>query len=229
MYAKIVKPSLDRVVAATLLAILAVPLLLIAIWIKLDSHGPVIFKQPRFGKNKVTFMVYKFRTMATDTPQVSTNTFKNAHAYITRSGKILRKLSIDELPQILNVLKGEMSLVGPRPVILKEIGLIDLREQVGANSVKPGITGWAQVNGRDELNDVVKSRMDGEYVKNLSFTTDLKCILKTFYVALSLAGHTEGHERDWLVTETATGAKFYTNGTRNIEVDMMSTRCKNGR
>ena len=194
MYAKLVKPSLDRVVAATLLAILAVPLLLIAIWIKLDSHGPVIFKQPRFGKNKVTFMVYKFRTMATDTPQVSTNTFKNAHAYITRSGKILRKLSIDELPQILNVLKGEMSLVGPRPVILKEIGLIDLREQVGANSVKPGITGWAQVNGRDELNDVVKSRMDGEYVKNLSFLMDVKCLALTVSAVLAIKGHQEGHE-----------------------------------
>ena len=186
MYAKLIKPSLDRVVAATLLVILAVPLLLVAIWIKLDSHGPVIFKQPRFGKNK-------FRTMATDTPQVSTNTFKNAHAYITRSGKILRKLSIDELPQILNVLKGEMSLVGPRPVILKEIGLIDLREQVGANSVKPGITGWAQVNGRDELDDIIKARMDGQYVANFGFTTDIKILLKTVWVIISAAGHQEGH------------------------------------
>ena len=193
MYAKLIKPSLDRVVAATLLVILAVPLLLVAIWIKLDSHGPVIFKQPRFGKHKVTFMVYKFRTMATDTPQVSTNTFKNAHAYITRSGKILRKLSIDELPQILNVLKGEMSLVGPRPVILKEIGLIDLREQVGANSVKPGITGWAQVNGRDELDDIIKARMDGQYVANFGFTTDIKILLKTVWVIISAAGHQEGH------------------------------------
>lgn len=196
MYAKLVKPSLDRVAAATLLAILAVPLLLIAIWIKLDSHGPVIFKQPRFGKNKVTFMVYKFRTMAADTPQVSTNTFKNVHAYITRSGKILRKLSIDELPQILNVLKGEMSLVGPRPVILKETGLIDLREQVGANNVKPGITGWAQVNGRDELSDVVKSRMDGEYVKSLSFMMDMKCLLLTVAAVLAIKGHREGHEME---------------------------------
>ncbi len=208
MYAKLVKPSLDRVVAAILLAILAVPLLLVAIWIKLDSHGPVIFKQPRFGKNKVTFMVYKFRTMATDTPQVSTNTFKNAHAYITRSGKILRKLSIDELPQILNVLKGEMSLVGPRPVILKETGLIDLREQVGANSVKPGITGWAQVNGRDELNDVVKSRMDGEYVKNLNFLMDVKCLVLTVFAVLVIKGHREGYEVE---SKVAPGSQLFTN------------------
>lgn len=193
MYAKLVKPSLDRVVAATLLAILAVPLLLIAIWIKLDSHGPVIFKQPRFGKNKVTFMVYKFRTMATDTPQVSTNTFKNAHAYITRSGKILRKLSIDELPQILNVLKGEMSLVGPRPVILSESRLIEMREEHNANSVRPGITGWAQVNGRDELDDIIKAQMDGYYVANFGFTTDIKILLKTVWVIISAAGHQEGH------------------------------------
>ena len=212
MYAKLVKPCLDRVVAATLLAILAVPLLLVAIWIKLDSHGPVIFKQPRFGKNKVTFMVYKFRTMATDTPQVSTNTFKNAHAYITRSGKILRKLSIDELPQILNVLKGEMSLVGPRPVILSESRLIEMREEYNANSVKPGITGWAQVNGRDELDDIIKAQMDGHYVANFGFTTDIKILLKTVWVIISAAGHQEGHH-------SANHQKDSTNKQSNFSVN----------
>ena len=123
---------------------------------------------------------------------------------MTKFGKILRKLSLDELPQLFNVLKGDMSIVGPRPVILKEVSLIDMREQVGANSVRPGITGWAQVNGRDVLNDAIKSRMDGEYVRSLSFKMDLKCLFLTFWTVVAIRGQKEGHELATDATENAT-------------------------
>lgn len=134
--------------------------------------------------------------MSTDAPaNMPTNSFTEAGSYITRFGKIMRKLSIDELPQIINVLRGEMSIVGPRPVVLTEKGLIRQRAKYRANSVKPGITGWAQVNGRDELDDIIKARMDGYYVENFGFVTDLKCLFKTFVVILTAAGHSEGHEQ----------------------------------
>lgn len=134
--------------------------------------------------------------MSTDAPSdMPTNSFTEAGSYITRFGRVMRKLSIDELPQIINVLKGEMSIVGPRPVVLTEKELIRQRAKYRANSVKPGITGWAQVNGRDELDYLQKAELDGWYVKNLSFKTDVKCMLRTFYVALARVGHTEGHER----------------------------------
>lgn len=196
MYAQVVKPVLDRIAAAVLLVLLALPLAIVAVLVKAESKGPAIFKQKRYGKDRKTIWCYKFRTMTiADQDGVSTRSFKTSDAYITKVGKVLRKLSIDELPQILNVLKGEMSLVGPRPVILSESRLIEMREEYNANSLKPGITGWAQVNGRDELDYLQKAELDGWYVKNLSFATDLKCIFKTFYVAFSLAGHTEGHEQ----------------------------------
>lgn len=195
MYERVGKRILDIIIAGIALAVFAVPMLLVALWVKLDSRGPALFRQPRFGKDLVPFTVYKFRTMATDAPSdMPTNSFKNAGAHITRSGKIMRKLSLDELPQLLNVLKGDMSIVGPRPVVLKEKKLIELREQVGANAVKPGITGWAQVNGRDELNDAIKSRMDGEYVRSFGLKMDVKCLVYTFATVLSLKGHKEGHE-----------------------------------
>ena len=194
MYAKLVKPVLDRCAAVVLLIILAVPLIIVGILIKVESKGPAVFRQKRYGKNRKSIWCYKFRTMTiADQDGVSTRSFKNSDAYITKVGKVLRKLSIDELPQVVNVLKGDMSIVGPRPVILAETSLIELREACNANSVKPGITGWAQVNGRDELDDIIKARMDGQYVANFGFTTDIKILLKTVWVIISAAGHQEGH------------------------------------
>lgn len=194
MYQRYGKRILDLVLASIGLAFLLLPLLAVAIVIKLNSRGPVFFKQLRHGKDKQPFTVYKFRTMSTDAPSdMPTNSFDTAFDYITRSGKLMRKLSIDELPQLINVLRGEMSIVGPRPVVLAETKLIELRDKYDANSVKPGITGWAQVNGRDELDDIIKSRMDGYYVDNLGFVTDVKCLAKTALVILTAAGHSESH------------------------------------
>ncbi len=195
MYNKFGKRTLDIIIASFALIVFAIPMLVVALWVKLDSRGPALFRQPRFGKDLVPFTVYKFRTMTTDAPSdMPTNAFKTAGSHITRSGKIMRRLSLDELPQLFNVLKGDMSIVGPRPVVLKETRLIEMRGQVGANSVKPGITGWAQVNGRDELNDAVKSRMDGDYVRGFGFMMDVKCLLLTVFAVLSIKGHREGHE-----------------------------------
>ncbi len=195
MYARFGKRALDITIAAAALIVFFIPMIVVAIWVKIDSRGPALFRQARFGKDLVPFTVYKFRTMTTDAPNdMPTNAFKHAGAHITRSGKIMRKLSLDELPQLFNVLLGDMSIVGPRPVVLKEKNLIELREQVGANSVKPGITGWAQVNGRDELNDAIKSRMDGEYVRGLGWRMDVKCLMMTVFAVLSVKGHREGHE-----------------------------------
>jgi len=196
MYKQYGKRTLDTVLAMGALAVFAVPMLVVAGWVRIDSKGPILFKQLRSGKDRVPFMVYKFRTMSTDAPSdVPTSSFRGSRSYITRSGKIMRKLSLDELPQLFNVLQGNMSVVGPRPVVLKETSLLGLREPLGANTVKPGITGWAQVNGRDELNDVIKSRMDGVYVENFGLLMDFKCLLYTFAAVLSLKGHKEGHEQ----------------------------------
>ena len=199
MYARYGKRTLDLALALIGAILIFIPMLIVAMVIKLNSKGPVFFTQYRYGKDKQPFMVYKFRTMSVDAPsELATNSFMNSVEYITRSGKFMRKLSIDELPQIINVLRGEMSIVGPRPVVLSETSLIVLRDQFGANSVKPGITGWAQVNGRDELNDIIKSRMDGYYIDNFGFVTDAKCILWTFLVILTAKGHSESHERiEW--------------------------------
>ncbi|MFZ1302013.1 MAG: sugar transferase [Candidatus Microsaccharimonas sp.] len=195
MYKRFGKRTLDIVLALGALAVFAIPMLAVAAWVKLDSKGPVLFKQLRSGKDRQPFLVYKFRTMSTDAPKdMPTNSFGNSGSFITRSGKIMRKLSLDELPQLFNVIKGDMSVVGPRPVVLKETNLLKLREPLGANTVKPGITGWAQVNGRDELDDIIKSRMDGVYVDNFGFKMDVKCLVHTLAAVLSLKGHKEGHE-----------------------------------
>lgn len=195
MYNKFGKRTLDIIIATVAIIVFAIPMIVVALWVKFDSRGPALFRQLRYGKNLVPFTVYKFRTMTVDAPSdMLTNAFKDAGSHITRSGKIMRKLSLDELPQLFNVLEGDMSIVGPRPVVLKEMNLIDLRSQVGANGVKPGITGWAQVNGRDEISDAIKSRLDGEYVRKLSFKMDLKCFLLTAWTVISIKGHKEGHE-----------------------------------
>lgn len=201
MYREYGKRIEDVSIALAALVILGLPMLLVAAAIRLTSKGPALFRQKRFGKDKQLFTVYKFRTMSTKAPKnMPTNSFTNADSYITPLGGVLRKLSIDELPQLLNVIKGDMSIVGPRPVIKTEKKLISLRQKYRANSVKPGITGWAQVNGRDDLDDQRKAEMDGEYVQRLSFLTDVKIMIKTIGAVLMMSGHTEGSER------TVTGA-----------------------
>ena len=196
MYREYGKRIEDVSIALAALVILGLPMLLVAAAIRLTSKGPALFRQKRFGKDKQLFTVYKFRTMSTKAPKnMPTNSFTNADSYITPLGGVLRKLSIDELPQLLNVIKGEMSIVGPRPVIKTEKKLISLRQKYRANSVKPGITGWSQVNGRDDLDDQRKAEMDGEYVQQLSFLTDVKIMIKTIGAVLMMSGHTEGSER----------------------------------
>ena len=196
MYREYGKRIEDVSIALAALVILGLPMLLVAAAIRLTSKGPALFRQKRFGKDKKLFTVYKFRTMSTKAPKnMPTNSFTNADSYITPLGGVLRKLSIDELPQLLNVIKGDMSIVGPRPVIKTEKKLISLRQKYHANSVKPGITGWAQVNGRDDLDDQRKAEMDGEYVQRLSFLTDVKIMIKTIGAVLMMSGHTEGSER----------------------------------
>ena len=196
MYREYGKRIKDVIIALAALVILGLPMLLVAAAIRLTSKGPALFRQKRFGKDKQLFTVYKFRTMSTKAPKnMPTNSFTNADSYITPLGGVLRKLSIDELPQLLNVIKGDMSIVGPRPVIKTEKKLISLRQKYRANSVKPGITGWAQVNGRDDLDDQRKAEMDGEYVQRLSFLTDVKIMIKTIGAVLMMSGHTEGSER----------------------------------
>ena len=170
-------------------------MIVVALWVKLDSKGPILFKQARSGRNRVPFTVYKFRTMSTDAPSdAPTNEFKDAGSFITRSGKIMRKLSLDELPQLFNVITGDMSIVGPRPVVLKEKNLLKLRTAVGANAVKPGITGWAQVNGRDELSPGEKAELDGFYAERIGLWFDVKCIAWTAWTVISLDGNRDGHE-----------------------------------
>ena len=196
MYREYGKRIEDVSIALAALVILGLPMLLVAAAIRLTSKGPALFRQKRFGKDKQLFTVYKFRTMSTKAPKnMPTNSFTNADSYITPLGGVLRKLSIDELPQLLNVIKGDMSIVGPRPVIKTEKKLISLRQKYRANSVKPGITGWAQVNGRDDLDDQRKAKMDGEYVQQLSFLTDIRIMIKTIGAVLMMSGHTEGSER----------------------------------
>ena len=171
--------------------------ILIAIAIKFDSKGPVIFKQKRFGIHKKTFYVFKFRTMKVESPKyVATRDLQNPEQWITRVGAFLRKTSLDELPQLCNILVGDMSIVGPRPVVVSERDVIEAREKYGANDVLPGLTGWAQINGRDNLSTDIKAKLDGYYVKNRSLITDIKCIVRTIPYVLKRKGIVEGSKRE---------------------------------
>ena len=197
MYEKHVKRVLDFLLSVIFLIILSPLFLLIAVAIKLDSKGPVFFKQKRFGYQRGFFMIYKFRTMRTDTPHdVPTNDLRGASGYITRVGRILRKTSLDELPQLINILKGEMSFIGPRPALWNQEDLMALRDQYGASMVRPGLSGWAQVNGRDYLSRDLekKARRDGEYAQHISFGFDLKCFLLTLVKVINRQGIVEGAE-----------------------------------
>ncbi|OCA88295.1 capsular biosynthesis protein [Bacillus sp. FJAT-27225] len=188
-----VKRVLDFLIAVLALAVLWPILILLALAIKIDSKGPVFFKQKRVGINQSHFYILKFRTMRTDTPQnMPTHLLENADAYITKVGGFLRKTSLDELPQIINILKGEMSMVGPRPALWNQSDLIDERDKYGANNIYPGLTGWAQINGRDELPIAIKAKLDGEYVERMSFGFDLLVFLKTVGSVLKSDGVKEG-------------------------------------
>ena len=167
--------------------------IILMLLIKLDSKGPILFKQKRVGKNKEHFYILKFRTMRTDTPSdMPTHMLQNPDAFITKLGKFLRKSSLDELPQIINILKGEMSIVGPRPALWNQYDLIAERDKYGANDILPGLTGWAQVNGRDELPIELKARFDGEYVNKLSWSFDSSIFIKTVLSVMKSDGVREG-------------------------------------
>jgi O-antigen biosynthesis protein WbqP len=193
MYNRFVKRILDIVLSLAGIIVLGIPMLIISAAVKLGSPGPVFFRQRRFGINKSMFDILKFRTMRTDTPKdVPTHLLSNPTKWITKTGAVLRKTSLDELPQLFNILHGEMSVIGPRPALWNQDDLIAERDRYGANDVKPGLTGWAQVNGRDELPIDVKARYDGEYVKNLSFGFDCKCFFLTLKTVLHHDGVVEG-------------------------------------
>ena len=187
------KRFLDFVLSLLAFCVLSPLLAAVSLAVKLDSKGPVVFRQKRIGKDKTHFEMLKFRTMRTDTPKdMPTHLLKNPDAFITKVGSFLRKTSLDALLQLINLIKGEMSIVGPRPALCKQFDLIAERDKYGANAVRPGLTGWAQVNGRDELEIPEKARLDGEYVKNMSLLLDIRCILKTVLGVLRSDGVVEG-------------------------------------
>ena len=193
MYERVIKRLLDIVLSLAGIAVLAVPMLIISLAIKLGSPGPVFFRQKRFGRHKSFFNILKFRTMRTDTPKdVPTHMLADPTKWITRTGAFLRKTSLDELPQLFNIFAGQMSVIGPRPALWNQDDLIAERDRYGANDVKPGLTGWAQINGRDELPIDVKAKLDGEYVKKLSFGFDCKCFFGTVKSVLRHEGVVEG-------------------------------------
>ena len=193
MYQRTIKRLFDIVLSLVGLVVLAIPMLVFALIVKLDSPGPVLFWQKRVGIHKQTFMMPKFRTMYTDTPaNMPTHLLSDPQRWITRSGAWFRKLSIDELPQILCIFTGKMSIIGPRPALWNQDDLIEERDKYGANDVRPGLTGWAQINGRDELEIPVKARLDGEYVQNISFLFDCRCFFGTLFKVLRHDGVVEG-------------------------------------
>lgn len=180
-----IKRVIDFILALLGLLILSPIFLILIITIKVDSKGPVLFKQKRLGIHKTHFNILKFRTMRVDTPQdTPTHLLENPEQYITKVGLILRKTSLDELPQIWNILVGQMSIIGPRPALWNQYDLIAKRDKFGANDIIPGLTGWAQINGRDELSIEFKARLDGEYVEGMSFGMDIKCFFGTIVSVL---------------------------------------------
>jgi len=193
MYQKYIKRLLAVVLSLAGIVALGWLLIGLSITIKLDSPGPVLFKQKRVGLGKSHFYILKFRTMRTDTPKdTPTHLLADPEQYITRVGRFLRRTSLDELPQLFNILAGHMAIIGPRPALWNQFDLIAERDKYGANDIRPGLTGWAQINGRDELEIDVKARLDGEYVENLSFSFDLKCFFGTIAAVLRHDGVVEG-------------------------------------
>ncbi len=211
------KRAVDIVLSGTALGMLSPVLLGISLAIKLDSKGPVIFRQTRVGIHKSHFEIYKFRTMYADTPKdMPTHLLQNPDAMVTRTGAFLRKYSLDELPQLWNILRGDMSIVGPRPALWNQYDLVAERDKYGANDVMPGLTGWAQINGRDELEIPVKAKLDGEYVKKFGLWMDLRCIAGTISAVASHKGVVEGgtgsmqqERKEPLVSGAAAAARIF--------------------
>ncbi|MBO0477307.1 sugar transferase [Vagococcus sp. DIV0080] len=193
MYEKGLKRVIDFVLAFVGIVVLSPVLIMLVIAIKLDSKGPVIFTQKRVGKNKKLFNIYKFRTMRIDTPkEMPTHLLENPDYFITKVGKFLRKTSLDELPQLFNILKGDMAVIGPRPALWNQEDLISERDKYGANDIRPGLTGWAQINGRDELEIDYKAQLDGYYVERESLLMDIKCFFGTIVSVFKSDGVVEG-------------------------------------
>ena len=193
MYKHFFKRLIDFLLSLIGSIVLALPMLFIAIAIKIDSKGSVFFKQKRVGIHKKTFTILKFRTMRIDTPHdAPTHELADPKQWITKVGGFLRKTSLDELPQIFNILSGKMSIIGPRPALWNQDDLVAERDKYGANDVKPGLTGWAQINGRDELEIPVKAKLDGEYVQKMNFFFDVKCFFGTIFSVLKSDGVVEG-------------------------------------
>ncbi|KYG30597.1 sugar transferase [Alkalihalobacillus trypoxylicola] len=192
MYIKIKRMG-DIILSFLGLVILSPIFLLLFVSIKLDSKGPIFFKQKRIGIYKSHFYIYKFRTMKMDTPKdTPTHLLKDPDQFITRVGKFLRKTSLDELPQIWNIFKGDMSIIGPRPALWNQYDLMKERDKYQANDILPGLTGWAQINGRDELPIDIKAKLDGEYIKQIGFKMDVKCFLGTLLSVVKSDGVVEG-------------------------------------
>ncbi|MGF2053279.1 sugar transferase [Vagococcus fluvialis] len=203
MYKKGLKRIVDFLLSLLGIIVLSPLLIILVVAIKIDSKGPVIFTQKRVGKNKKLFNIYKFRTMKIDTPkEMPTHLLENPDFFITKVGKFLRKTSLDELPQLFNILKGDMAVIGPRPALWNQDDLIEERDKYGANDIRPGLTGWAQINGRDELEIDYKAQLDGYYVERESFSMDVKCFFGTIVSVFKSDGVLEG----------GTGSKVDTEG-----------------
>ena len=195
MYKNYIKRILDFTLSLMALIVLSPLFIVISLLIKISSPGPIYFKQKRVGIHKTYFNILKFRTMRIDTPKdCPTHLLENPEKYITPIGKFLRKTSLDELPQIINILKKDMSIIGPRPALWNQYDLIEERDKYKANDVMPGLTGWAQINGRDELPIEIKAKLDGVYVENLSFSFDVKCFIGTIFSVLKSEGIVEGKQ-----------------------------------
>ncbi len=192
MYQSFFKRMIDLLLSALGILVLAIPMGIVALAIKLDDPGPALFKQKRVGQHKTFFQLYKFRSMKMNTPDIPTHLLENPNQYITRIGGFLRKTSLDELPQLFNIFMGHMSIIGPRPALWNQDNLVAERDKYGANDVKPGLTGWAQINGRDELEIPLKAKLDSDYVQNISFGFDCKCFFGTIAAVLKSDGVVEG-------------------------------------
>ena len=193
MYQKVIKRIIDIVLSGIGIVVAAIPMLIVSVLIKIDSPGPVFFRQKRVGIHKTHFMIVKFRSMPVSTPKdTPTHELKNAASLLSPFQEAIRKYSIDEIPQLFNIFAGNMSFVGPRPALWNQYDLLEERDKYGANDVKPGLTGWAQINGRDELPIEVKAKFDGEYVQKLSFAFDVKCFVGTFFKVAKAEGVSEG-------------------------------------
>ncbi len=197
MYSKYIKRILDCIISGIGIIVLSPVFLILSLLIKIDSKGPIFFRQERTGKDNIPFQIFKFRTMRIDTPKdIPTHLLEDPQQYITKMGQFMRKTSLDELPQLFNIFLGDMAIVGPRPSLTNQYDLNELRDKNGASSVRPGLTGLAQINGRDELPIPVKANFDGQYVQHITFLKDLSLFLKTFTSVLKSEGIQEGKQEN---------------------------------